>query len=523
MRQQSKTAMILFRVTRLFHVIHPCDNCTLRIGGISCVLLLLTFLCSCNFPSSSQSSSLPTVTTKYGVDLSTIQAFDSVVVDIVVDGVAQGHSVYTVANEDAASHKIRWEIKVPETKVVKMNALIWLNGDVIATQSETFTSGQAPRIPTITLGPMLFTKYSVDLSAMPAFDSVTTDIVVDGATQGGHSQYVPANMDAAHKVYWVIKALQGKTVKVNAVVWHQGIELATQTETFASGQTPQMPAPILAPTVTLPASDVNWLSLYPSGTTVSATSNSTSAYITALSLDFESDGTIDTTISGGVGGVATLSISNAKMYNTVVAGTYTTTVTVTDVLGRSFSHKVILATGDFDRVTDSRDGQAYLYRKIGSQTWMLKNLAYVPAGSAGASTWCYNNDPANCATYGVLYNYQAALTACPTGWHLPDTTEWNTLETTVGGSAIAGTVLKSTSGWTSGGITGTNAYGFSALSGGYYYGAAFGIVGDYGNWWTATPNGTSDAYTRYMYCTYAGVYHGSDGQADGFSARCLKD
>jgi len=36
---------------------------------------------------------------------------------------------------------------------------------------------------------------------------------------------------------------------------------------------------------------------------------------------------------------------------------------------------------------------------IGNQTWMKKNLNYAVSGSV-----CYENDTANCAKYGRLYN-----------------------------------------------------------------------------------------------------------------------
>jgi len=71
--------------------------------------------------------------------------------------------------------------------------------------------------------------------------------------------------------------------------------------------------------------------------------------------------------------------------------------------------------------------------------------------------------------------------------------------------------------------SGTDAYGFSALPAGDNYGRSFNYVGIDGNWWTATAYGSSDAYSRGMSYSYAGVAHGDYGQTDGFSARCLKD
>jgi len=165
--------------------------------------------------------------------------------------------------------------------------------------------------------------------------------------------------------------------------------------------------------------------------------------------------------------------------------------------------------------------QTYKTVVIGAQTWMAENLNYTP--TAGNS-WCYGNVASNCTTYGRLYDYPTALSVCPTGWHLPDTTAWNTLEAYVG-AATAGNKLKAVSSlWTTySGITNTDDYGFSALPAGYYYGRLFGSVGYYGDWWTATANGSSNAYDRGMSYDYAYVDHGISSQTYGFSARCLKD
>jgi len=156
---------------------------------------------------------------------------------------------------------------------------------------------------------------------------------------------------------------------------------------------------------------------------------------------------------------------------------------------------------------------------IGTQTWMAENLNYTP--TAGNS-WCYGNVASNCDTYGHLYDYPTALSVCPTGWHLPDTTEWNVLEAAVGGTSTAGTKLKANSTlWSTN--TGTDAYGFSALPAGDYIGSSFYDVGSYGSWWTATASGSSDANDRYMNYFYASVGHDYYYQTSGFSARCLKD
>ncbi len=173
-------------------------------------------------------------------------------------------------------------------------------------------------------------------------------------------------------------------------------------------------------------------------------------------------------------------------------------------------------------LTDSRDGQTYRTVKISGQVWMAQNLNYAYTGvpfdngyyTSDSTSWCYDNDPANCAKYGRLYTWAAAMDSvgtwstngkgcgygktcsvasagsatlvrgiCPKGWHLPSHDEWKALIVAVDGSITeytssntAGTKLKSVTGWNAcSGITNEDAFGFSALpagdmlSSGYYY------------------------------------------------------
>jgi uncharacterized protein (TIGR02145 family) len=126
------------------------------------------------------------------------------------------------------------------------------------------------------------------------------------------------------------------------------------------------------------------------------------------------------------------------------------------------------------------------YVTIGTQIWTNKNLDVTtyrngdpipqvtdPTAWAGLTTgaWCYyNDDPANGAIYGKLYNWYAVNDPrglAPAGWHVPTETEWQTLIGTLGGASVAGGEMKST-GTTYWGSpnTGTNSSGFSALPGG---------------------------------------------------------
>lgn len=108
---------------------------------------------------------------------------------------------------------------------------------------------------------------------------------------------------------------------------------------------------------------------------------------------------------------------------------------------------------------DPRDGQSYKYAKIGFQLWMAENL------KTKKGQWnCYDDNPENCEKYGMLYDWNTANNACPEGWHLPMSQEWDELFTYVGGRDKAGTALKSKEDWLNG--AGSNSVDFSVLPAG---------------------------------------------------------
>ena len=114
-------------------------------------------------------------------------------------------------------------------------------------------------------------------------------------------------------------------------------------------------------------------------------------------------------------------------------------------------------------MVDTRDNHVYRTVKIGDQTWMAENLAYLPSvnkpsATVGATVPLYfvlNYDGEDVAAakateeykkYGVLYNWYGAMDQenaqggsadavpsgvqgiCPAGWHLPSKAEWQVLE-----------------------------------------------------------------------------------------------
>ena len=240
-----------------------------------------------------------------------------------------------------------------------------------------------------------------------------------------------------------------------------------------------------------------------------------------------------------------------------------TTLSCSSELSEASSSSESLSAGSIydataNTLTDLRDGKTYKTVTIGRQIWMAENLNYAYTDvfykrdnyTSDSTSWCYDNDPANCAKYGRLYTWAAAMDSlgkwskngkkcgyiascsptypvrgiCPKGWHLPSKQEFGTLITAVGDSSTNGTVLKSTDGWSNHG-NGTDAFGFSALPAGARSDGHYVRRGSYAYFWSSndTKGISHDAYRMYLYCgeDIAGLIY--DNKNHGASVRCVKD
>ncbi|MDD3687493.1 MAG: FISUMP domain-containing protein, partial [Bacteroidales bacterium] len=90
------------------------------------------------------------------------------------------------------------------------------------------------------------------------------------------------------------------------------------------------------------------------------------------------------------------------------------------------------------------DGYSYPTIQFGDRCWLAENLKYLPSVNEPNEQSMtlpryyvydyYGSDiyeaqmSENYETYGVLYNFPAAKTACPNGWYLPYNNDWTDLE-----------------------------------------------------------------------------------------------
>ena len=176
-----------------------------------------------------------------------------------------------------------------------------------------------------------------------------------------------------------------------------------------------------------------------------------------------------------------------------------------------------LTAQEASEMTDPRDGQTYKIVTIDieleggvfiKRTWMSENLNYEVDGS-----YCYKDEPAYCEYYGRLYTFEAAVAACPEGWHVPTIGEWNLLFQTYGGIREAGSALQK-----------DGESGLELTLGGFGDpGSVFKNIGISGNYWDSEKKSENTSGLVSVQKGSPEVYHSVIGNWHRNSCRCVKD
>jgi len=209
--------------------------------------------------------------------------------------------------------------------------------------------------------------------------------------------------------------------------------------------------------------------------------------------------------------------------------------------GWSDTWSFTIATGSTcSTSTVDYSGKTYHTVQIGTQCWLKENLdigtminsttgGFQQTNNGVIEKYCYDNNAANCATYGGLYEWTEAMQyvttekaqgICPTGWHIPTKAEYQTLANSVGND---GNALKAI-GQGSGGGAGTNTSGFSGLLAGYRGGnGIFYSLGFSTYFWSSTESDATNANNFYLYYNNSYIKDLNDFKYYGFSVRCVQD
>ena len=247
-------------------------------------------------------------------------------------------------------------------------------------------------------------------------------------------------------------------------------------------------------------------------------------------------------------------IRNVKDIFTFKAGIYDDEQYETETIEKFIPVKLCFGC-ETDIFEDPRDGKQYKTVVIGEQTWIAENMAYLPyvTDASLISTtepyhyiYNYRGTEVNEGTltdeyrnFGVLYNWPAAINACPEGWHLPTDNDWKKLELFLGLPVAqldrygwrginTGDRIKATGTdlWYSPNDRASDMAGFSAIPGGYFSeGSHFTYKGSFGKWWTSTEDDPDDkiAYYRVLHFNSNQIFRGENYMEHGYSVRCVKD
>ena len=262
--------------------------------------------------------------------------------------------------------------------------------------------------------------------------------------------------------------------------------------------------------------------------------------------------------------------SEEKTYYAVLSTSAGRIQVVSCLLEGEEAEEVLAFSCGSDFTDDREGGITYGTVEINNQCWMAENLKYLPAVS-GTSTnsttephyyvYDYNGtdveaakSEANYGTYGVLYNWPAAMAGessstlnpsgvqgvCPAGWHLPSPAEWDQLTDYLvansgywcgENSSNIAKALASTSEWNTHSTdcrvgndqASNNASGFTALPAGYFAVTNFAGISALAGFWSSEEGTSTHSTYRFFFNSNVNVLGAGIFKERGYSVRCIKD
>lgn len=198
-------------------------------------------------------------------------------------------------------------------------------------------------------------------------------------------------------------------------------------------------------------------------------------------------------------------VSSEKSFTFELANAVSTSIKITDANDCEATAEV---TADAIATFTDSDNQTYKVVKIGEQIWFAENYNKETAGGS----YCYDNDPANCETYGKSYTWDAAKDIAPAGWKLPSEADFEELNNFLGEDA--GTKLKV------GGETGFEA----KLAGGWINSSeSFENINEFGYFWTTTEFDLSRNVLFRVSVNTTSFFKSNTSVDNGISVRLLKE
>lgn len=167
---------------------------------------------------------------------------------------------------------------------------------------------------------------------------------------------------------------------------------------------------------------------------------------------------------------------------------------------------------------DPRDKQKYRTIKVGDRIWFADNLNYKMDGS-----FCYKEDESQCMAYGRLYTWDAAIKACPVGYHLPTHGDFESLWQAAGADFNAAYLLKAAYGW-SGETNGSDTLKFSAMpAGNRFDDETYGNLSKFAFFWSSEASKEKqNARVWYMTSKSMAFSFMNKPKIFGFSVRCVQ-